>query len=125
MPMRYERDDARRRVVVIMQGAFAMTDFLAVIERQWSDNAWAYGTLHDLSGMTGEPTIADLRQSLIDAALTHQLRGPIAILATDPVVYNRVCTYAALRHSTLPVKLFRDWEEADRWLTTKLHGERR
>jgi hypothetical protein len=75
--------------------------------------------------MTGEPTIADLWQSVIDAAQAHQLRGPIAILATNPVMYNRVCTYAALRHSTMPVKVFREWEEADRWLTTKLHGERR
>lgn len=123
--MRYERDDARRRVVVTMEGPFAMTEFLAVMERQRCDNSWAYGILYDLSSMTGEPTIAELRQSLIHTARTHRLRGPIAILATDPVIYDRVCSYAALGRSTLPVKVFRKWDEADQWLTTKLHGERR
>ena len=39
----YERDDARRRIVVTMQGPFTLQDFLAVIERQQVDNAWGYG----------------------------------------------------------------------------------
>ena len=33
MSIRYERDDARRRVVISMQGPFEPADFLAVIER--------------------------------------------------------------------------------------------
>jgi hypothetical protein len=88
MPIRYETDDARRRVVVRMQGPFALADFLAVIERQRGDNASAYGVLYDLRGMTGEPSIADLRQSMSQIGL----RGPIAILATDPAINARACT---------------------------------
>jgi hypothetical protein len=96
MPIRYETDDARRRAVVRMQGPFTMADFRAVIERQRRDNASSYGLLYDLRGMTGEPTIADLRQSMSQIAETHRLRGPIAILPTDPAINARAGTYEAL-----------------------------
>jgi hypothetical protein len=45
MPIRYERDDAHRRVVVTVQGPFAQPDFLAIVERQQADQAWTYGIL--------------------------------------------------------------------------------
>jgi hypothetical protein len=37
MPIRYERDDARRRVVIAIQGPFEPADFLAVISRPLPD----------------------------------------------------------------------------------------
>src|SRR6202049_1723270 len=117
MPIRYERDDTRRRVVVTVQGPFAVADFLAVMERQRADGAWAYGMLSDLRGITGEPAIDDLRQFLSEAARTTEPRGPVALLATDPVIYGRACTYAALTRSTLTIAVFRDWAEAEQWLT--------
>ena len=43
---------------------------------------------------------AALRQFLSEAAQTPRPRGPLAIVATDPVIYGRACTYAALRRST-------------------------
>jgi hypothetical protein len=120
MPIRYERDDARRRVVVTMQGPFALADFLEVIDRQGRDDAWTYGLFYDLRGMTGVPTIADLRQSLSQSAQVNRPRGPIAILATDPVIYGRACTLATLGRATLTVEVFRDPNEAEHWLTAKL-----
>jgi len=119
MPIRYERDDARRRVVVTIKGAFAIEDFLAVIERQRGDNASAYGLLYDLRGMTGAPTIAELRQAMSQSVQTHRRRGPLALLATDPALYDRAYTYAALGYSTLTVGVFRDWGEAEQWLTAQ------
>ena len=119
MPIRYERDDARRRVVVTVEGPFAVADFLAVMERQRDDGAWTYGMLSDLRGMTGEPAIDDLRQFLSEAARNIQPRGPIAILATDPVIYGRACTYAALVRATLTVGVFHNVDEAEQWLTAQ------
>jgi hypothetical protein len=119
MPIRYELDDVHRRVVVTIAGPFAIEDFLAVIERQRGDNASAYSLLYDLRGMTGEPTIAELRQALSQSAQTHRRRGPLAILATNPALYDRACTYAALGYSTLTVGVFRDWDEAEQWLTAQ------
>ena len=116
MPVRYERDDARRRIVVTMQGPYALPDFLAVIERQQVDHAWAYRALYDLRGMTGHPTSADLRQSMSLAAQADQPRGRVAVVTADPVMYRRACTYAALGRSMMTMEVFRDVDEAERWL---------
>ena len=119
MPIRYQRDDVRRRVMLTVEGPFAVADFLAVMERQRDDGAWTYGMLSDLRGMTGEPAIDDLRQFLSEAARTTEPRGPVALLATDPVIYGRACTYAALTRSTLTIAVFRDRGEAEQWLTAQ------
>jgi ribosomal protein S28E/S33 len=42
MPIRYELDDARRRLVVTVEGPFAVADFLAIMERQRDDGAWTW-----------------------------------------------------------------------------------
>jgi hypothetical protein len=39
MPLRYEHDDVRRRVVITVEGPFAVAGFLAVSERQRDDGA--------------------------------------------------------------------------------------
>jgi hypothetical protein len=119
MPIRYERDDVRRRVMVTVEGPFAVADFLAVMERQRDDGAWTYAMLSDLRGMTGKPAIDDLRQFLSEAARTTEPRGPLALLATDPVIYGRACTYAALARATLTVEVFRNLDEAEQWLTAQ------
>jgi hypothetical protein len=119
MPTRYERDDAHRRVVITIQGPFEPADFMAVIERWRDDDVGAYGMLYDLRGMTGEPTITDLRQFMSEAARTTRPRGPLAIVATDPIIYGRACLYATLGRATLTIAVFRELDEADQWLTAQ------
>jgi hypothetical protein len=119
MPIEYERDDARRRVVVTVEGPFAVADFLAAIERQRDDGAWTYGMFYDLRGMAGAPAIDDLRQFMSETERTTQPPGPLAILATDPAIYGRACTYAALVRATLTVGVFRNVDEAEQWLTAQ------
>jgi len=119
MPIRYERDDAHRRVTITIQGPFEPADILAVIERWRGEDVGAYGMLYDLRDMTGEPTIPDLRQFMSEAAQTTRPRGPIAILATDPEIYRRACTYATLGRGTLTVEVFRNLDEAEQWLTVQ------
>jgi hypothetical protein len=107
MPIRYERDDVSRRVVIAIQGPFEPADFLAVIERWRSEDVGGDGMLYDLRGMTGKPSIADLRQFMSEAPQTHRPRGPLAVVATDPVIYGRACMYATLGSATLTVGAFR------------------
>ena len=70
-------------------------------------------------------TVADLRQ-IMNAADTRPrgegTRGPLALLATDPGLYGRMCTYAMLRESTLTIEVFRDLGEAEQWLTARVQG---
>jgi len=113
----YDRDDARRRLVITLQGAFQTADVLAAIERQRVEDTWSYGLLYDLRGVTGHPTIEDLKQILSQVTLVEQPRGPVAFLVTDPILYGMLCKYAALGRSKLTVvEVFRDRDDADRWL---------
>jgi hypothetical protein len=119
MPVRYERDDARRRVVVTVEGAFETRDMFTVIARQRAEDTWSYGLLYDLRRMKGRPTFQELRDILSQAATpqaNERRRGPVAVLATDPIVYGVACTYAALGREKLTVQVFRDVDDADRWL---------
>jgi len=45
-------------------------------------------SLYDLRGMTGEPTVADLRQLMSEVAMRLQgeERGPVGLLATAPAL---------------------------------------
>jgi hypothetical protein len=126
MSIRYERDDASRRLLVTIQGVFQMDEVLETIARQRVEDTWTYGILYDLRGLIGHPTIAELRQIMSQAAPRGEReapRGPVVLLATEPILYGRLCTYAALgRSTTKRIEVFRDWDEAERWLTAALAG---
>ena len=122
MPVRYERDDARRRIVTTVDGPFWTAEILAVINRQRGEGAWGYGMLYDLRGMTGKPTLADLLE-VMDEAISPRPgqgpRGPVALLASDPALYDIACKYAALGHSTFMIRVFSDFESAEAWLAAE------
>jgi hypothetical protein len=134
-PMRihYERDDIYRRVVATVQGPFLPDDIRSVITRQRAEHAWTYGVLYDLRGMTNEPTVSDLQQLTREAGERppgEGQHGPVALLVTNPGVYGRLCTYAALGSSTtLRIQVFRDRPEAEQWLMAheewRMSGKRR
>jgi hypothetical protein len=124
MPIRYQREDASRRVRLTVEGAFQMDDVSAVSLRRRDDGTWAYGTLLDLRRMTEHPTVADLREvasNVIARESSEGPRGPVAILANDAAHYALACAYAALRRSTQLVEVFRVPDEAERWLTAQLN----
>jgi hypothetical protein len=117
MPFTYERDDARRRVLVTVQGPFVVNEALALMEQHHAENVWTYGVLYDLRGLTSQPTNADLRQIMNQQAKgSGGLRGPVAFLAADSTVYNKACIYKVLAPSDFKIEVFRDRREAEPWL---------
>jgi hypothetical protein len=122
MAIQYERDDARRRIVVTVVGAVQASEVLAAIERKRAEGTWAYGGLTDLRRMTGTLTLADLREIMNSAPTPPAMepsRGPVAILATNPDVYAVACKYAILAGKKTRVAVFRERKEADEWLTAE------
>jgi hypothetical protein len=122
MPVRFERDDGRRRVLIVVEGVLQLDEVLSVLTQRRLDGTLAYGTLCDLRSMTGRPTIRDWRDILTEAAAhdTGQVRrGPLAIIATDPAHYVAACAYAELRQRTRTTGVFRWPEEAERWLMAR------
>jgi ribosomal protein L37AE/L43A len=117
-PIRYERDDASRRVVITITGPFNESEVRACVEQHRADGAWTYGVLYDLRRMTSEPT----RETLAEfAALTKPRpgetpRGPVAVITMNPRMYSLACLYAAMVGAHSTVSIFRDRDEADAWL---------
>ena len=123
MPIQYERDDIRRRIVITFPGEYEAADGMAAIEQHHAEGVWTYGVLYDLRSLKGSPNVADLKGYMERDSQPpvgeRRARGPVAILTADPIVYGLACTYAALGRSTMAIQVFRDWTEADHWLVAQ------
>lgn len=120
MSFDYDRDDARRQLVIAYRGEFLAQEVREILERIGTDGVWSYTMLYDLRAMTGRPSLDDLKQ-IVDArdALSRHTalrRGPVALLVTDLPMYARVCAYIALAKSVIPIEVFRTLDEAEQWL---------
>jgi hypothetical protein len=122
MPFLYERDAVKHRVVVTMNGVFSKTDGLAILERHRVEGIADYEVLFDLRGRTGESTIVDVRsytRGELSIVPVKGARGPIAIVADDPVIYRMACVFAALGSPKLNIEVFREYADAEAWLATQ------
>jgi hypothetical protein len=122
MPIHYERDDTKRRILTISEGVVTLDDTLAVIERQAADGAWTYHMLFDTRASPSLPTLEELHQVVRHVgALTTRYgpRGPVAMVVVDPALYAIGGRYQRLADLTaLRVGLFTTPQEAEEWLTT-------
>jgi hypothetical protein len=120
VPLEYVLDHARQRLTIIGRDPVDVPDELAWLERQLADGAWAYGTLDDLRLVTWNPTSEEVRRILRRIGMlsaTHGPRGPVAIVATQPL-FDRARTYAASLGALLghEVDVFYELADAERWL---------
>ncbi len=119
MPFKYERDDARGRIVISFEGAFELSEALASIERRRAENSPDQAVLYDIRHVAGEPTLDEIRELYrADSSIPTggRLRGPLAIVAAASGLYTKACTFAALAEPRLRIRVFREVSEADSWL---------
>jgi hypothetical protein len=117
------RDDVKQRVVVTATGPFRGADVLAFLARQRDDGTWPYALLYDMRGMTGHPTLEDLRLFMklhSEPDVEQRARGPLALVSTGATMYAMACMCAALGGTKREVEVFLDPDEADRWLAAKI-----
>jgi len=122
MPLLHRRDDVNRRVVVTATGPFCSADMVDFLEGQRDDGTWTYDVLYDTRGMSGHPTIEDLRMFIklhAEADAEQSPRGPLALLWTDANLYAIACLCAALGGTQRTVDVFRDRDEAVTWLAAQ------
>src|SRR5204863_4521364 len=89
MPIHYERDDRKRRIVITSAGPVTAADALAIIDRQAAEGAWTYSVLYDTRAGLDLPTPADLHQLLLRVGVLttkHGPRGPVAFVVHDPAL---------------------------------------
>ena len=120
MPITYERDDERRRIIVTTIGIVGLDDLLAVIERQEGEGTWQYGILYDSRRVASVASQTDVRAGLrhVEAlSRMHGRRGPVAFVTTMPAAYGMVRMYSTLAGQLQQaVEAFRDIGDAERWL---------
>lgn len=125
MPVTYQRDDERRRIVVTTAGIVGLDDLLAVIDHQAGEATWHDGVLYDSRRVASVAGQSDVRAALkrVDAlSRTHGRRGPVAFVTTMPAAFGMVRMYSTLSNPVRQaVEVFRDIGDAERWLAT--HAE--
>ena len=120
MPIHYERDISRRRIVATSVGPVALSDILGVIDRQAGEGAWSYGVLYDTRASDHVPTAADVHLLVKHVGILttkHGPRGPVALVVRDSALHKMARRYASLSELTaLDVSVFTTLDEAERWL---------
>lgn len=119
MPIYYERDASRRRVVATSVGAVTLSDALAIIDRE-AENAWSWGVLYDARASDDVPTSADVLSIVKHVGMLttkHGPRGPVALVVGDSALHKMGRRYASLGELTaLDVRVFTTLDEAENWL---------
>jgi hypothetical protein len=119
-PIQYVLDHGRRRLTIIGRDPAGVMDVLGWLARQAADGAWAYATLDDLRLVTFNPTTADVQRILDQVttlSATHGRRGPVAVVATQPVLFGMARVYAALSDLAAgDVGVFYEIATAEQWL---------
>ena len=110
----YTRDDARRRITVIAEGALTTADILTNIERQIAEGAWTYAVLYETSELPDD--LEPLRTRLRQAAQQHGRRGPLAVVGRSPAIFEVARGVADLNDSVGPLAFFLTRAAAEHWL---------
>ena len=119
--MTYHRDDARRLIVLTLDRDVDMNEVYEAFYRQRREDTWSYAVLVDMRRAVNTASLYDLRRFSRRATETGppaEDRGPVAVVATHPVVYRLACTYAALSRRGRTLRVFRDKCEAMDWLAS-------
>jgi hypothetical protein len=120
MAIRYDQDDARRRVSIATLADSTHEDVIGALDRQAAEGAWSYAVLYDARRSMRTPTPDEFRQLLLrvgELTARYGPRGPVAFVATSARMARLGRTYASVGELTaLDVKVFTDIDDAARWL---------
>lgn len=121
VPLHWTIDHDLRLVVVRVEGDLTIAHLHEYLEALVAANAMPYGKLFDLSGPPSKLTLEELR------ALGARMRdygrdgtvGPLA-LVVDSGSHWSAATFADAAGRHRPIQVFRDREEAMRWLAERM-----
>jgi hypothetical protein len=115
----YTRDDAHRRIRLVLSGYIEAGDVEAAMRRQATEGTWPYGVLYDARPTSWTPTEGELQAlaaTLRDLVAQHGGRGPVAIVVTNQRAFTVARSFAALAASVEAIEVFLDYGAADHWL---------
>jgi len=125
VPLHYERDDERQRILILTTGHVTTEEVLAAVERQAEEGTWSYSVLYDVRAGKNTPTSDDLRRVVMRVGMLtarHGPRGPVAMVADKPHMSRMARAYSNLGELTaLDVQVFTRLEDAEEWLDRMHH----
>jgi hypothetical protein len=120
MTVSYERDDHRRLVTVTVAEPYSVDDIISAIDRQSTEDTWAYAMLYDLRGVTHVSPETDLKQMAdrIQAIGRGRDRGPVGIaIRPSPQLFLVFLTYAHLTREFGAAEVLLTTAQLDDWLS--------
>lgn len=118
MPLSFERDDARRCIVMTAMGTMTMDEWAACLADQIREGLWGYATLYDFRVAQSLPSgLPSVVRDVDELTRERGPRGPVAIVVSSAALHDHVRKYAALADA-LPfrIEIFNDIGVAEDWL---------
>jgi hypothetical protein len=126
VPLHYERDDERQRILILTTGHVTTDQVLGAVDRQAEEGTWSYSVLYDVRAGKNIPTPEDLRRVVMRVGMLtarHGPRGPVAFVTTTPKMSRMARAYSNLGELTaLDVEVFTHVEDAEQWLDRIHHS---
>ena len=120
MPYSFQIDRKARRLTIVGSDPVALSDLLALLDRQIAEGAWSFGTFHDARLVTWLPTPDDVRVIVAyvdNNSRTLGPRGSVAFVAGGGTLAGMAKMYSQIASgSALHAEVFGDVDLATRWL---------
>jgi hypothetical protein len=118
MPLQWTISHSRRLVIAIAKGEMrpgVVIDFLTQLD---AEGARPYAKLFRIEQLVTVFTDESVLQlaGLVRDREGESIVGPIAIIVGDDATYEQACLFAEVAELVRPIKVFREWHEARRWI---------
>jgi hypothetical protein len=120
MPVAYIPDIKRRRIRVTPADPVTLIEMVASVDRQCAEGMWTFGVVLDLRVIRKPPSIANAQAFAAHVraiAERHGPRGPVAMVARDPVMFAGAKVYKHFSARPDPhLEVFWSADDAEAWL---------
>lgn len=120
MPISYVIDQELRLIRSRAVGVISFADLSAHMRAELGGESSTYPELFDCTDATTDLTADEVRklvQSRAEIAKQHQA-APVAIVATNDVLYGMLRMFDALTNELRPIRVFRNTRQAEDWLAS-------
>jgi hypothetical protein len=120
MPISYVIDQDLRLIRSRAEGVVSFADLSAHMRTELGSEFSTYPELFDCTQATTDLTAEQVRKLVQSRAeiAKHHKAAPVAIVATNDVLYGMLRMFDALTNELRPIRVFRDMRQAEEWLNS-------
>ena len=125
MPLQWTISHPLRLVVAVAKGDVRPQDIIGFLTSIDAAQARTYGKIFGVADLLTIFTEEDVRNlaSLVRTREEESEVGPIAIVASDRRSLRQAQLFAEVARIVRPIRVFREWHEARRWVESELQHE--